>query len=735
LSASCHRGTTPPPPPFLPPPKPRGKTRWGSSSGNLDRGVQNRSPPNQIRRTRDRADLSDLPGDDLLRPTAAAAAATAELSGGRKRGILAQRRTRNGVRRDAYGACTYHTERGPVIHGNADGAGGPQPESADPARERTNKYEGKREVGSGDGSRNPRPKFMDPDVLVGLRMVTESDMKKVPSAVEPMGSEPVKTANPFGRTCRLPKSCSSPSMEDFSAPSFSLGLDLDLDLVVDPDLSTEEEPDGGDGGRRGYPEEEECSLPGPSASGHQSWRDIEEDGTDFVLETLEEEPPLSPPPLKRLRRGPPQSRAMPEAPQRPLPGPSTPAPPVQRFTVVDDAIEVVSSQEDCVVRDEYSLRQDRSACSSSKFLLHERRVLPTPYARKSKTAKIVSSSNGSVPISSESNNYKRILRRFPTSPLRRIQLMESDLDDLHGDEHKDVIEVNACHEENWFASAQSVAKAQQKTKVSSGKLQAEDLLKDSLPKKNINLATPAFDDCCQEYFKVAKSSNIDQRIKGQTSNSNVCASYVVDGAESHHEESHMPDGSEHYWNLPDPQPPSYQYFYHTDVRIQKLVRQRLPNFVPLGDAKCIQNQQPNAATIDYMSQFDQGNAPFQVCGGPVEGNSKSKSTTQKNTKNKKVIDTSGPWVNPRSRAALQKGAGKSVAHTAGRSTGHWYTGQDGRKVNMILLLFSCFKMFTRICMNFFSHACTKIHIYFLRFMLQEMDKSYQVGLPIDIIER
>lgn len=47
-------------------------------------------------------------------------------------------------------------------------------------------------------------------------------------------------------------------------------------------------------------------------------------------------------------------------------------------------------------------------------------------------------------------------------------------------------------------------------------------------------------------------------------------------------------------------PPAHHYFFHDDLRIQELVRSRLPNLSYLGNMLNRNLEQPSTSKIDYM---------------------------------------------------------------------------------------------------------------------------------------
>ncbi|MQL97262.1 hypothetical protein Taro_029954 [Colocasia esculenta] len=455
-------------------------------------------------------------------------------------------------------------------------------------------------------------------------------------------------------------------MADFAAPSFSLGLDLD----VDPDASTEEEGDGDQTAPLGGPGGKRSPLPEASTSGHRR-RFKQEGEVDaervYPVEAIEVAAPASTPAFKRLKRGPPPARP-PETPSTPAAGPSVLGG-AASFSALDDDIEEFSSQEDPAVGDDYSSRHVNTAFSSSKFSLHGQRILYTLSARKLKAPMVTPNSNVSISASVEAGSNKKVFPRLTTSPLKRIQSLDSDSDDLSiGEEGcEDVEGAGVCPKTNSFVSSQCLSKSQQKKQDrTSTQPQNENLWKDFSPKTNSTLATPALNGFCEEYFKSVKSPDAGQCSMHHP----AVQSDFANGAELLPEDICVSNGygAENDGNFPDLQPPSYQYLCHPDLRIQKLVRQRLQNFVPLGDVK---------------GQFGQEKAACQVRGRSEkaqEGTSKSKPRNRKSAKGKDVEAASGTWVTHETCSAIPKDAGKRRVHADGRSFGRWLTGQDGKKV-------------------------------------------------------
>ncbi|XP_077221251.1 uncharacterized protein LOC143854983 isoform X1 [Tasmannia lanceolata] len=488
-------------------------------------------------------------------------------------------------------------------------------------------------------------------------------------------------------------------MADFTAPSFSLGIDLDFDS---------------------NPIGETVRKSAAESSSNVSVWTFEDDG-DFDPETLdpdlllEEEEEDPPPVLKRLRRG---AMASSSGMGEPVKLPN-----------VNDEIEEFSSQEDrcrgkcyedaqgrlqgwdnnsmCTVGaharrvgsghprpdvplalllNEYSTIQSRSACSSSKFSLHSHGVIATQPLSKPKSQKSTVASNAPTSTNLEAKSNNGMLPKLTISPLRKIQLLDSDSDDPSnsGDQINTVQKVGACTKDSWYTPSQSMTRCEQKANISS-KLVQKCLWDDFRPKENVNLATPALDEFCKEYFSAVNGRNVDQSKKGDMSFStgkSHAPDYLLDESKGVFQRNSIHENVAHCGKLPNPLPPAYWYFYHNDPRIQKLVSDRLPNFSLIGSMNHRGNQQSETTVIDYMSQFGHRDNPTQIYRTGDNGLERSSKKIKKNinANAKEVSQDSGSWVNPRSSATIPKDAGQRRVHAVTNAPGHWYTGEDGRKV-------------------------------------------------------
>ncbi|XP_072994403.1 uncharacterized protein [Typha latifolia] len=418
-------------------------------------------------------------------------------------------------------------------------------------------------------------------------------------------------------------------MADFSAPSFSLGIDADIsDLPTDADEDDEDE----DLLLRLPPRRRE-ENPTFDLLGDQ---EPEEDEFDYQ-ETVERNPDLDPPPssLKRLRRGSarPVPRTIPPAELR-TPGDDSGGGGKCEFEIFDE-IEEFSSQEELLGREECFPVGTHGSCSSSKFSLRYHGVLNNQPAREVMGPKVSPISNSSTLTVLEESSKKKLFPKLTVSPLRKIHLLDSDSDDpFNEDKHEDNEKIKP------------ISRSGQVTPM------IGDIRKKTTPQSNQqNVATPALDEFCEEYFRSVK----DPRASGHSDRDmSFFSSVASDGFDRNSEGCHQMESirrrEENTWNLPNPQPPSYRYFYHDDARIQTLIQERLPHFVPLGTENHGGSKQTGAENLDYMGQF-----------GPRES-------------------PNGSWVNLRKKASVPTDAGKRRIVASGQKSGHWFTGQDGRKV-------------------------------------------------------
>ncbi|KAL5978575.1 hypothetical protein ACLOJK_029692 [Asimina triloba] len=215
---------------------------------------------------------------------------------------------------------------------------------------------------------------------------------------------------------------------------------------------------------------------------------------------------------------------------------------------------------------------------------------------------------------------------------------------------------------------------------------SDNLWEDFSSKKKEKLDTPAFDDFCGAYIRPVKDFSVCQGMKEDVGVSSVTLPSNCLSNETRFR-LHGNNGQEDAdccGKLSNSLPPAYQYFFHNNLRIQRLVRDRFRYFFPLGHVSEGGNQQSETSVIDYVRQFDQREMPIQVNRSemrPMKESSKGK--RKLNNVNAQVSpQASGSWVNPKSSAFSVKDTGKFGLHMEGHSpgSGHWYTGHDGTKV-------------------------------------------------------
>ncbi|XP_075522962.1 uncharacterized protein LOC142555766 [Primulina tabacum] len=383
-------------------------------------------------------------------------------------------------------------------------------------------------------------------------------------------------------------------MADFELgpPSFSLGLDFDIESEPPPNSSTQ--------------------------PAEQPPIEINEDGY-FESPVRVSNPPRA---LKRLRKGP---SVHPKSEVR-----SGEADDAWGKYDVDDEIEGFSSEEDCP---RVGNLPGRSICSSSKPSLHGRQVLATQ--------------SGSL---WKSTNREQVLGASTSvSPLRRFQLIDSDSDDpSDGKDVSTVGRLTSSSRKMQSNPRQHAASGFFGTGKASVGNHETDLWNEFCKEKSFHIPTPAFDEVCDEFFRSSKSEN----------------EVVIDGEDSNNGKN---------WDVGS-FPPAHRYFFHIDSRIQKLVRDRLPNFFPLGAAKNQEHKQQTASVIDYMHQF-----------GHEENSERTFETSSMRTKrnvsksNSVMPEDSENWVNTKG-CGIPKNAGKRRVHAASKSGGHWYTNSSGQRV-------------------------------------------------------
>ncbi|WOL12212.1 hypothetical protein Cni_G20978 [Canna indica] len=469
-------------------------------------------------------------------------------------------------------------------------------------------------------------------------------------------------------------------MDEFSAPSFSLGLDLDI-----ADLSTEGEEED----EKEEAEEEQLQpllnrSSAPENPTVELFRDEElEDGEAFGSKETPNPEPIQETPLshlKRLRRGPPPPRR-----SGPLIVDGSPLDiggggPEDAFTLIDDDdIEEFSSPEDNASRDTHSSVRSSVLSGASKFSLQNHGVL----ARKSTklmAQKISPASDAAASTVSHENNHKKLFAKPNITPIRKIYLLSSDSDSSSNED--------GCMYDNKAKTAKlrhknPIIENEEESCFNYRNPKEDSFWKDFSPRKNINLATPALDQFCDEYFKSMGGSKSEKHREEETA---FCTSGVigskklVDNIEENCGQKSITGETNQKCKLPNSAPPAFQYFYHDDIRIQMLVKQRLCYFVPLGAEV---QKQPGIENLNYMCQFETRDVHSRA-GKTRKRTSEGSSIKGKNPKvscRKEPSNATGGWTNPRDGAAIAKDAGKRRVSADGHpsDSGHWFT-QDGKKV-------------------------------------------------------
>lgn len=417
-------------------------------------------------------------------------------------------------------------------------------------------------------------------------------------------------------------------MADFEPPSFSLGLDFDLD------------------------------SPPPSSSTNPISSITESAGVDcdFDIHATGRA-------LKRLRRG-------------PGPGPRTGS--ESRYTNGDDDIEEFSSQEDPYIANKPPSLHPYSGGSTSKFSLTGHKVLTSQ--PNSKCNPIKKEPGTDVPISTSMKNSNRFtFSKLTVSPLRKFQLLdseseksESDSDSDSGSEFDDPSYM-AANKVNSSSKAKVHNSAENPT-LSGQKRANVDLWKDFHSEKRFSIPTPALDEVCEEYFKSAKNNQTNPC----GSNVGKCSREINNCVQTHI----VIDDDGVHCELDDHVAPSHDYFFHDDPRVRDLVRSRLPHFFPLG-ATNGRNPSTVPSMIDYRDQFNHGSSSKPKAPPKTNPGTNSKRVKKNLSKSniEEVPESSGRWVNPRSSGNIPTDAGKRRVHAVGsQSSGHWFTSPEGKKV-------------------------------------------------------
>ncbi|CAM0902912.1 unnamed protein product [Alopecurus aequalis] len=471
------------------------------------------------------------------------------------------------------------------------------------------------------------------------------------------------------------------------APSFSLGFDEEEDDFVAAGGRLHEQPRT------------------QVAPGHLSCLDDEDE--EFLLfgcrrpdrargEALHPDP-VQPETsrLKRLRRGP---APQPMAPPAPPPPPSASAPLTTETSPgtavwgdigsIEDEIE--GSTDDEQLRGMAPSVGSCRTSSNSKFSLLSQSVLTTQSTRKAKITKCTPSSSSVLSKPLEESCTKKLLPKITISPLRKIHFLDSDtdsddnksrnkakkpvspikkrqasMDKYVQKKHNSKSEGSSVAQKNkdntndsWATPALddfcSEYVQKKHTLQKNSKSEGSSVVQKNKDNMNDSWATPALDDFCSEYFQSVQDSRPSQQKEvNRLSGSKVPRPYnsVSEiGEHFQHESSSSRAVPEE--NLTDSHPPAMHYFFHHDKMIQKLVRERLQHFVPIGAETSQGNEYGVEENLNYRNHFGQSG------------------------------DANGRWVTPNQTTSFPTDFGKRRVHASGTQSGsgHWFTGEDGRKV-------------------------------------------------------
>ncbi|CAO2036570.1 unnamed protein product [Urochloa humidicola] len=403
------------------------------------------------------------------------------------------------------------------------------------------------------------------------------------------------------------------------APSFSLGISDDEFLAAD---SHQKQP-----------------TP-PAVPRAPSSFSLEDEDDDFFVagDRRTELARYETTPLKRLRKGPAPPRPAPAPPSLKVPGPAAAkvSPLISENAELgavgtgslEDEIEDWTTDEDRPVRDVPPSVGSCSTSSNSKFSLLNRGVL-TQSATKANTSKFTQTSDCSGSKSLEESCTKKLHPTITISPMRKIYLLDSDIDD---------------NELNHNAAKKPVSPVK-KRQESMHKYMQEN----KKPEGN-NWATPAFDEFCNEYFNSTKDSGSWQKEGNSFSSSKVSQPKHSDEMEGHFQQQSTLSGGVLDDNLGG-HPPPMHYFFHNDPRVRDLVRGRLQHFLPIGAGCTRGSVQTRGESLSYRGQF---------CSSATANDE---------------------WVTPRS-VPVPTDVGKRRVHANGNQSGfgHWFTNDSGRKV-------------------------------------------------------
>ncbi|GER55317.1 hypothetical protein STAS_32953 [Striga asiatica] len=347
--------------------------------------------------------------------------------------------------------------------------------------------------------------------------------------------------------------------------------------------------------------------------------------------------------FKRLRRGPKVVRPAHEA---------------RKAESIGGLFDVIEEIEDFSSDEDWPRGRINSVCSSSKpSLLHRQGVVTTESGTQFKSNKAKEVPYVSASKNVEINGGKTLNPKLTASPVRRYQLINSDSDSddpsMIQDPPKEepVVKLSLPKDEHPNSRFSMGMRRE-----STGKSKSEDLWKDFPSDKSLRVPTPAFDELLEEYFDIAKNKSKPEIVCKDSYNETKLDKPTL--------------------------PPARGYFFHKDLRVQKLVRDRLPYFFPLGVENNKEYEQQNGVAIDYLGQFCHEGTKQTNQKRNMEKSSRGKGSKRpvKQSHVESVSEASTSWVNPRTCAGLQKNGGSRRVQAVSKSAGHWYTGPDGKRV-------------------------------------------------------
>lgn len=466
-------------------------------------------------------------------------------------------------------------------------------------------------------------------------------------------------------------------MDDFEAPTFSLGLDLESQrpsfaLGFDDDEEEHENPASTSNQDHqiklrpdiidileSKPEPRDFEWQG-SSPGPQVFPDKDDEDPQCCNEE-----PL--PKLKRLKRGPPANDNKITAAialcQTSGQGFDLGKTPIDCDDIEDFSSDDDFFREDCKTPRNPSVRPS----SSAKLSLSRSKAVTTPSFETLNCRPSVSSIKNSSNINRSSVLKPALGKRI--GPFGKIQQSKCDF----SEEEEDDLVVKSSVPWNAGATkakdnvtAKSLFGSQKMVEGTNHfekKYSSQDMRKHFTSVQGPSLATPAFDEFCEEYvtFNKQTDTNVSAGKNGP----------VVDNSV----------------------PPAYHFFENADMRIQRLLRQRLPNFLPINSLMRGENLGAEQVEINYLGQFTATRGTNATSGlnfqSQVSKSTRKKSTTRTAGKRKKCDPDgteTGSWTttgNRITKPVIPRDAGKRRVSAKGCASGHrtgfWFT-DAGRKV-------------------------------------------------------